>query len=145
MKTLTLIALLFFGYEIVQSQIVKPCDSWETGFLQTDPKMEDGSSIAEYIATRLQADTALLRASTCMVGLSISLNCKGEFSYEKQDYKNKTSLSAQCAELLQKTENIVDAIKTLKPGKIGNQNKDFVFKLVVKVKNNGIAAAEILY
>ena len=145
MKTLIPVFLSFFLINSSYSQLVTPCETWLTDFIQVDPKMDDGNSIAKYITAHLHSDTSMLSSATCMVGLRVSVNCKGEFSYEKQDYRNKSSLSSQCANLLQRTENIMGGIKTLLPGTIHCEKKDFVFKVVVKVKHNGDAVAEVLY
>jgi len=127
-----------------KSQSTKPCDKWLTDFIQVNPKMNDGGRIDKYVESELQGHTSLKNA-TCMVGIQVSVNCLGEFSYQQMDYPNNKSLKAECAELLKTTEAIMNGIKNLSPGTIEGKKQDFIFKLVVKVKNNGKPVTEILY
>ena len=127
------------------AQAVKPCDSWLTDFITIAPKMSDGGKIDAYVAGKLQSDTSLKHEANCMVGLRISVNCNGGFSYDKMEYRNSASSAVQCSNLLKSTEQIIEGIKELSPGTIDNKKKDFVFKLVVRVTHGGIAKAEILY
>jgi hypothetical protein len=144
MKTVLLIFALASCF-IASAQKIKPCESWLSGFAQTEPKTVDGIAINKYVAGKLSGDTSLRPFATCMVGLIVYANCKGELSYEKQDYRNNPSLASQCATLLKKTEQIINGLKTVKPATVGGSEKDLIFKLVVKVKHNGKPVAEILY
>jgi hypothetical protein len=144
MKTLTIICLLVLSCT-VSGQKIKPCDTWLTDFIQVTPKISDGAPIDKYVVSKLIGDTSLKSMATCMIGFRLYINCNGELSYEKQDYANNPLLASQCKALLHKTETIVKGIKQLAPGKIGKENKDFICKLVVRVKKNGNPVAEILY
>ena len=139
--TCTLLLLVIAG----SAQSVKPCEDWVTDFIQVNPKMNDGSAIDKYVTTKLLDDASLKSKATCMIGLKIYVNCRGEYSYEKQPYRNNPALTAQCDNLLQQTESILNGVKTFLPGKIAGENKDFTFKIVVKVKHNGQPTAELLY
>ena len=107
--------------------------------------MNDGSAIDKYITTKLLDDVSLKSKATCMVGLMVYVNCQGEFSYVEQPYRNNPALAAQCDNLLEQTESILNGVKTFLPGKIAGEKKDFTFKIVVKVKHNGQPTAELLY
>ena len=144
MKTLTIICLLVLSYG-VSAQKIKPCDTWLTDFIQVDPKINDGTPINKYVAGKLMNDTSLKSMATCMVGFRLYINCNGELSYEKQDYRNNPLLTSECKALLRKTEAIVKGINQLTPARIGKENKDFICKLVVRIKHNGQPSAEILY
>ena len=141
----SVIVLCLLCVEIVSAQKIKPCCEWLTDFVQVEPKVDNGIHIDKYVVQKLQGDTSIKEMATCMVGVKIYANCKGEFSYEKQDYSNNAMLNAQCKVLLKKTENILNSIKALLPATIGGKAKDFAFKLVVRVKPNGEPIAEILY
>ena len=75
----------------------------------------------------------------------VYVNCLGEFSFDEMTYRNNALLQTQCNELLKATEVIMSGIKTLSPGTIRCEKKDFTFKLVVRIKHNGDAVAEVLY
>ena len=143
MKALAIILMLCF--EIASAQKIKPCDEWLTDFVQVEPKADNGVHIDKYIVQKLLGDTTIKGMATCMVGVKIYANCKGEFSYEKQNYRNNPALNTQCKLLLKKTENILNSLKTLQPATIGGKEKDFAFKLVIRVKRNGEPVAEVLY
>jgi hypothetical protein len=145
MKTHMIIWLLLLLSFACPAQKIKPCDTWLTDFIQIEPKTSEGTPIDKYVIGKLIDDTALKNMATCMVGLRIYSNCNGELSYEKQDYSNNPLLASQCKTLLRKTEAIMKGIKEFAPGRMGKQNKDFIFKLVVRVKRNGKPVAEVLY
>jgi hypothetical protein len=145
MKTLTAIFTFLLLNIVAPAQQIKPCDNWLTDFIQVQPKVSDGTPINKYVVEKLMNDTSLKNMATCMVGLRIYTNCNGELSYVEQDYRNNPLLKSQCNALLQKTEFIINGINHFSPGTIGHQPKDFIFKLVVKVKGNGKPVAEILY
>ena len=144
-KAFPVTCMLLLITAMAPAQNVKPCDEWLTGFIQVSPKMSDGSGIDKYVATQLQSETLLKNSATCMVGLLVHVNCRGEFSYEKMSYSNNSSLHAQCDDLLKATETIMKGIKTLSPGTIDGNKKDFTFKLLVRVKRNGKPVTEVLY
>ena len=145
MKTLLVICMLWLQAAVVHAQKVKPCDNWLTDFIQVEPKVSDGTPIDKYIAQKLMDEATLKSMVNCMVGLQIYVNCNGELSYEEQNYRNDLALKSQCTALLQKTEAIINGVNHFSPGSTGHQPKDFIFKLVVKVKGNGKPVAEILY
>jgi hypothetical protein len=135
MKTLLIISyMLWLQADSVQAQKIKPCDNWLTDFIQTEPKISDGTPINKYVAQKLMDEPQLKSMISCMVGLRIYVNCNGELSYDEQFYRNNPLMKAQCDALLQKTESILNGISHFSPGTIGHQPKDFIFKLVVKVK-----------
>ena len=144
MKTLVVICLemLFF---IGSAQKIKPCEEWQTDFIQVEPKITDGERIDKYVQQKLMGDTSLREMATCMVGLRIYANCNGEFSYERQTYRNNPALNRQCKLLLKKTESILNNVTTLAPATIAGKQKDFAFKLVVRIKKDGEPVAEVLY
>ena len=145
MKTLSITSALLMFFFASPAQNIKPCDDWLTDFIQVEPKMNDGAAIDKYITAKLLDDASLKSKATCMIGLKVYVNCNGEFSYEAQPYRNKPALAVQCENLLEQTERILDGAKTLLPGKIAGEKKDFAFKLVVKVKPNGQPIAELVY
>jgi hypothetical protein len=144
-KALAALCVIGLTGSVAYAQTVKPCDKWLTGYISAAPKMSDGMRIDKYVAGKLQSDTSLKSAVNCMVGLRIAVNCNGEFSYDKMEYPNNSLSAAQCSDLLQATEHIINGVKLFLPGTISNQKRDFVFKLVVRVTHNGKAKTEILY
>jgi hypothetical protein len=144
-NVLITLCLGVFTGDVASAQTVKPCTKWLADFISVAPIMNDGGKIDAYVAEKLRGDTSLKSEANCMVGLKISVNCNGEFSYDKMEYRNSILSAVQCNNLLQATEHIVDGIKQFSPGTINNQKKDFVFKLIVRVTCSGKAKTEILY
>ena len=144
MKT-SLIVFSLLCFQIISAQKTNACDAWLTDFVQVEPKVGDGEHIDKYVVQKLLGDSSLKEMATCMVGVKIYANCKGEFSYEKQNYRNNPALNAQCKLLLKKTEHILNGIKVLVPATIAGKEKDFAFKVVVRVKRNGDPVAEVLF
>ena len=107
MKTMKLIYLLVLLSSGAFAQKIKPCDDWQTDFIQVEPKTDNGLAIDKYVEQQLLKDTSLRTMATCMVGIKVYANCNGEFSYEPQTYRNNASLSKQCNALLKKTEHAI--------------------------------------
>lgn len=144
MKTTTLIILLLAAFG-TQAQTVKPCDAWQYGYAQSEPKMPDGTKLNKYVLNKLEGTISLKDKTSGEVGLYINVNCKGEFSFVDMNYPNNNLSTDEYNDLLKKTESIVKDIKVLAPANIGGKSQDFVFKLVVRVKKGGKLYATTIY
>jgi hypothetical protein len=145
MKTYVfLICIILFSLKS-GAQTIAPCEKWITDFVRVEPKLSNGNDIDKYVLSKLEGDTSLKRMAGCMVGLRIYSNCNGELSFEKQPYINDEQLTSQCLILQHKLERIMKEVKSLNPARTAGKNRDFIFKLVVKIKRNGKPVTEILY